>query len=435
MNMKHVPVVLLCGCMLLLSGCAGAESHTLQPSESASQAAPQIEPSAQQTKTVDAYMDFFADMAVHELYVEISESDWQSILEDPERKEYCSVSVSIDGIELSNVGFRTKGSSSLRMALRRDSQRYPFRLKFDEYVDNQRFLGLDELSLANSNDDPSYLREYLGYEAYRQLGMNAPLVTFFNLYINGELYGLYIGVEAVDNRYLNRTFGEHDGNLYEADLQATLEEDMDMSLLEQKKGTDISKSDVSELIHTLDEMTLGEKGDIESILDVDSALRYLAASAVIHNWDDYSGQFAHNYYLYMHEGLLRVIPWDMNESFLQTQAYYQESDGARQDIVSPITGVVPPEARPLTHKLLAVPEYYEYYLSYCDTLCSWLYALQEELPALRSVILESVRSDPTAFFSLEEFERQFNSEYENGLAGFIRERAAYLTERLTELMK
>ena len=214
------------------------------------------------------------------------------------------------------------------MANRNDSDRFPLRIKFDEYVKQQTFLGLDELELNNSTDDASFLREYLGYEDFRQLGMDVPYVNFCNVYINGELLGLYIGVESVDNSFLDRAFGNHQGNLYKAEVGATLEPDMDLDLLEQKKGQDVEKSDLKELIEILEETEPGQKGELESILDIDSVLQYMAVNTVIHNWDDYAGQFAQNYYLYLDEGLFHMIPWDLNEGFFQTQAYYEESDGA-----------------------------------------------------------------------------------------------------------
>lgn len=284
---------------------------------------------------------------------------------------------------------------------------YPFRLKFDKCVNNQRFLGLDELVLTNSLDDPSFVREYLGYEAFRQLGLAVPYVTFPNLHINGELYGLYVGIEAVDNRFLNRDFGGHGGNLYEAGLEATLTPGMDLEAMEQKKGKDESKADVAELIRVLDEMPLGEKGGIERVLDVDGVLRTMAANAILHNWDDYAGVFCHNYYLYAENGFFHLIPWDMNETFLQTGPMYRPSGGSRQDIATPIIGNVDPEERPLATKLMAVPEYYERYLEYCDTLRQWLETLPSTLRALLERIAPDVESDPTKFYSYEDFERSF----------------------------
>ncbi len=379
------------------------------------------------------YSEFFSIQSVHRMDVELSSDDWQAMKNEPEEKKYYEASITIDGTTIGNAGIRTRGSSSLRAAKRFQSERYPLRIKFDEYVKGQTFLGLDELVLNNSNDDPSFLREYLGYEAFRKLGIEAPYVSFFDLYINGELHGMYVGVEAVDNSYLERVFKSHRGNLYKAEEGASLETGMDLELLEQKKGRDKSKSDISELIRLLNEPQT-EKKDLENLLDIDSVLSYFAANTVIHNWDDYAGQFSHNYYFYQEQGKFYMLPWDMNEGFLQTQAYYRESDGARQTISTPITGDVEPGSRPLAEKLLSVPEYYQQYLAHIEILKDWL---EGELPMqvrrLKNMVQPSVEQDPTKFFSIDEFERQFSESNHYGLTAFIDERAAYLDEALAEI--
>ena len=320
-----------------------------------------------------SYVEFFTQAQVHDIYVELDEKDWQAVLDSPEEKEYYTADVSIDGSEIENAGFR-------------------------------------------------------------QLGMEVPYVAFFNLYVNGKPHGLYVGVEAVDNSYLDRTFGGHKGSLYKAGEGATLEADTDLDLMEQKKGSSQDKSDIQKLIRILDEMETGEKGEIESILDVDSVLRYFAGNAVLHNWDDYAGQFCHNYYLYMDNGRFHMLPWDMNEGFLQTGPFYRPSDGAKQDISTPITGRAVLEERPLVMKLLSVPEYYQEYLEYCGILTEWLKEVSaERLDSLKEEIQTFVEQDQTKFYSYQEFEQQFLADNRNGIAGFIRERIRYLEEALDGL--
>lgn len=122
-----------------------------------------------------------------------------------------------------------------------------------------------------------------------------------------------------------------------------------------------------------------------------------------------------------------MIPWDMNEAFLQTQTLYKPSDGSHQDIATPITGDVNPSERPLVSKLLAVPEYYGQYLQYCDILRQRPETLPDTLTALFERIDTNAKNDPTSFYSYEEFVLQFDSGYHNGLAD-------YHAERLPELM-
>ncbi|GAI06446.1 unnamed protein product, partial [marine sediment metagenome] len=51
--------------------------------------------------------------------------------------------------------------------------------------------------------------------------------------------------------------------------------------------------------------------EIEQVLDVDEALRFLAVSTLIVHLDNYIG-LGHNYYLYEIDGKFIIIPWDLN---------------------------------------------------------------------------------------------------------------------------
>lgn len=383
------------------------------------------------------YIEFFKEFEVHTLELEMETKDWNFLLYNPYAKQYRNANVIIDGVRYDNTAIKTRGNSSLSAyAVLEDNYRPPFKLKFDKYVDDRTFMGLDELVLLNVSDDRSYLREYIGYEAFRVLDFEAPYVTLFNIYANGKLHGLYVGVEAVDKSFLDRVFDSHKHNLYKANNYATLLPNMNYSTFEQKKGVDSSMNDLKYLVKVLNEMPLGEKGDIESILDVDSVLKNFAVDAVLHNWDDYAGVYCHNYYLYMSGGVFYFIPWDMNECCLIWQALFEESPGAKQDIVSPITGDVAKSQRPLVEKLLAVEEYYSRYLQYCSQLNDWLGEIDESgwLDEVWEIIDEHVKNDPTGFYGYWRVSQEYNKSYYGGLARFIHDRHVYLTKRLYELM-
>ncbi len=383
------------------------------------------------------YIEFFKGLEVHTLELEMETQDWNFLLYNPYAKQYRNANVIIDGMRYDNTAIKTRGNSSLTAyAINGDNYRPPFKLKFDKYVDDRTFMGLDELVLLNVADDRSYLREYIGYEAFRVLDLEAPYVTLFNIYANGKLHGLYVGVEAVDGSFLDRVFNSRKHNLYKANNFATLLPNMDYNVFEQKKGTDQSMSDLKYLVKVLNEMPLGEKGDIENILDVDSVLKNFAVDAVLHNWDDYAGVFCHNYYLYMSGGIFYFIPWDMNECCLKWQAYYTDSPGAKQDIASPITGGVAESQRPLVQKLLAVDEYYNKYLQYCSELNDWLKEIDESgwLDEAWEIIGEHAKNDPTGFYGYWRVSQEYNRAFSEGIAYFIHERHIYLTKRLEELM-
>ncbi len=381
------------------------------------------------------YAEFFREDKVHEMNIEISEADWYAMIDDPYSKTYRRANITIDGITVNDAGIHPRGGTSLDIAYNTGNGRLPLKIKFDEFVPKGRFMGLDELALDNSACDGSYLRQYVGLEAFRVLGMDVPYVTFFNVSVNGRLHGVFAGIEMVDSCFLERAFGSHKHNLYKADYFASLTPDMSSTAFEQKKGTDESQSDIRKLIEVLDETPLGEKGKIPEYIDVDSVLKILAVDAVIHNWDGYAGEVAHNYYLYMADSRFQMIPWDLNEAFLQTEAGEREGLGSHEDIATPITGYTLPEARPLAYKLMAVDEYYEQYIAYCAQVNEWLGEFGEtRLPELADMLRDYVAKDPTRFYKSTVFDKQMDTANRNGIAGFIKERVEFLNARIPEIV-
>ncbi len=353
------------------------------------------------SKNTAKYESLFEKDKVVDIYVEVGEEDWKSMLSDPLAEEYKSAKVTVDGTVLENVGFRTKGNLTLREVSKSDSDRYSFRIKLDKYVKGQNLLGLDEFVVNNMYSDPSYMREYLSYEALREMGEDVPLTTFANIYINGKLYGFYLMVEAVEDSFLERNFNNDSGNLYKQEQGSTLEyvENSNYDKSELKSGKDETKADLKNLIKTLNEMPEGEKGNIESVLDVDSALKYIAANTVLGNYDSYSGNLAQNYYLYGQEDKFTVIPWDYNMSMA--------GFGGRESTTIPIDEPVMSvniKNLPLINNLLAVKEYKEKYHEYVKEFLYYLENFEDRVTEVANVIRPYVKADPTKFYTMEEFE-------------------------------
>ncbi len=383
-----------------------------------------------------AYESLFQTDNVIDVNVTIDDADWKSMLESPLDKDYKNVSVEVDGNKLDNVGFSTKGNLTLKaVASMEESERYSFRLKFDKYDKTQTLLGLDKMVLNNNYADPSYMREVLHYEALRSIGMDAPMTNYVNLYVNGELVGFYTGVEAVDDSYLERNYGEdyEEGVLYDTDEKSYLqyEEGSDYSTITKDLGTDKDKAKLKTFIQTLNEMPEGEKGDIESVLDVDSALQYIAGNMVFGNYDSYNGDKGHNYMLYSDaDGKFTVVPWDFNMSFngysggggrgTTTGSTTTNTNATNVSVDEPVLGIGM-ENVPMINNLLAVPEYKEKYLSYVNELTDYLEGIQDRITGLAAEIRPYVEADPTKFYTIEQFESNIaysaNADVAGGMGG------------------
>ncbi|CAM4434044.1 CotH kinase family protein [Paenibacillus xylanexedens] len=366
-----------------------------------------------------AYESLFQTDNVIDVNVTIDDADWKSMLESPLDKDYKKVSVEVDGNKLDNVGFSTKGNLTLKVvSAMKDSDRYSFRLKFDKYDKTQTLLGLDKMVLNNNYSDPSFMREVLHYEALRSIGMDVPMTNYVNLYVNGELVGFYTGVEAVDDSYLERNYGEayEDGVLYDTEEKTYLqyEEKGEYSTLTKDLGTDENKTKLKNFIKTLNDMPEGKKGDIESVLDVDSALQYIAGNMVFGNYDSYNGDKGHNYMLYSDaDGKFTVVPWDFNMSFngysglggrgTTTGSTTTNTNATNVSVDEPVLGISM-ENVPMINNLLAVPEYKEKYLSYVNELTDYMEGIQDRITGLADEIRPYVEADPTKFYTTEQFE-------------------------------
>ena len=176
--------------------------------------------------------------SVTEINIEIDENIWQELLDNATAEEYYSANITINDETFYNVGLRTKGNSSLSNVARdENSDRYSLKIKFDKYVDGQTYYGIEKLALNNNYQDPTYMKEYLSYEIFSSLGVPTPEYSYASISINGEPWGLYLAIEDIDERYIEKYYGSLDGNLYKP-------ETMDLNnnnMAQNGQGNDIMK--------------------------------------------------------------------------------------------------------------------------------------------------------------------------------------------------
>lgn len=149
--------------------------------------------------------------------IDIVMDDWNGFIETCENEEYVVCSVVIDGESYKNVGVRAKGNTSLSRVSAMNSDRYSFKIEFDQYDSTKTYHGLDKLSLNNIIQDTTYMKDYLTYQLMGSFGVDAPLCSYVNITVNGEDWGLYLAVEAVEDGFLQRNYGNDYGELYKPD--------------------------------------------------------------------------------------------------------------------------------------------------------------------------------------------------------------------------
>ena len=452
----------------------------------------------------------------------MDESDWQEMLNNAAAEEYYTCDVEINGETFYRVGIRPKGNTSLSsIASDPTTDRYSFKLEFDQYVDGQTCYGLDKLVLNNNYADATGMKEALVYDMYQFLGADASLYNYAAIYVNGQYWGAYLALEAVEDSFLLRNYGTQSGELYKpegvdggrggknggfadkeknfiqsentgrnigitppsqlAPTQETgqMPEGFDPAQMEGmappdrqdfadsgdggdsrtlpqrpdgdqppagdrfggqggalpelpenadpgQAGAPFSAAGGADLNYTDDELdsyatiwdgevtntsetdhkrvitalkNIAEGTDLETYMDVDNLLKYMAVHAFSVNLDSLSGNMAHNYYLYESNGQLNLLPWDYNLAF---GGFGGSADSViNNDISDPFAGT------DFFDTLLENETYRAQYETYLRQL-SEEYVQGGGLAAFftrtRSQIDRLVQDDPTAFYTYDQYD-------------------------------
>ena len=150
--------------------------------------------------------------------IQMDPDEWQTMLDKATQEVYYVCDVVIGGTRFYDVGIRPKGNTSLSsIASNPNTERFSFKLEFDQFVDGQTAWGLDKLCLNNNYADATNIKEALFYDMYEFLGADASLYNFAEIYVNGEYWGIYLALEAVEDSFMLRNYGAQNGELYKPD--------------------------------------------------------------------------------------------------------------------------------------------------------------------------------------------------------------------------
>ncbi|OMD43100.1 CotH kinase family protein [Paenibacillus odorifer] len=401
MKARGKSILLTLCCLLLVIAVAGCQNASPSATnESTSDNQEKVISSDE--KNLDEQV--FPKDKVVDVKITLDPDDFQDMLDNASAEEYKMASVEYNGIKFDNVAVRTKGNLSLRSVVQMtDSDRYSFKISFDEYV-NQNLFGITKINLNNNYSDASYMREFLTYELAESVGLPTPKYSFVNVYVNDELKGFYLSVEQIGDAYLERNFGNSYGALYKGEMTG---QGSDLTWL----GDDpslytglVMKSDKSNddiLIDMLNELNNGT--DYEKYIDVEESLKYIALNAVTANMDSYLGGNKQNYYLYEDDGVFSILPWDYNMAF-------GGMGSADVLIDEPTQGAL--AERPLIAKLLANDEYKAKYHEIVSEMINGYLAddtFQTRMDQLDMMISSYVKADPSAFYTFEQYEEGIKS--------------------------
>jgi hypothetical protein len=300
---------------LVLCAACGSDSSGDSPDAGTPDAAP-----------VDPSIPLFDPAHVVEVSIDLGASDWDTLRQQtrsasdvfgscpdgphPDPFTYFHAAITVDGTHIADIGLRKKGFyGSL------DTEKPSLKVKLDEYVSGQRYLGLKQLTLNNSKQDPSLVKQCLGYKIFNDAGVNAPRCNFAHVTVNGKSLGVYVNVESVNKDFLRKRFANPEGNLYEgaiSDFRPGWTSTFDPKTNESAMDT----SDLDAVSAALQKPDAELLAALNPVVDVDEFISFWALEALIGHTDSYSG-LANNFFAY-HDpdsGKFVLMPWGADNTF------------------------------------------------------------------------------------------------------------------------
>ncbi len=263
---------------------------------------------------------FYDRRSLSEIRLWINDESWDALLRSP--YDEVPASLAIGPAFYRNVGVHLKG----RWGSFRDlNGKAGFKIDLDAY-ENNAFRGLTKLTLNNMVQDPSYTHETLTYTLYREMGVPAPRTGWANLYVNGELFGLYLNVEAIDETMLARWFVDPAGPMWEGSYGADVDGGVDA--LEYEQGPEVEdKSPLYALRDALDQHPVADADGlaaIEAWVNLDEFLAMMAVEAVAYHWDGYTTRNNYHMFLDPTSGRFHYFPWGTDQTWVD--AWYGPYD-------------------------------------------------------------------------------------------------------------
>ncbi len=238
-----------------------------------------------------------------------------------------------------NARLRFRGSPFIRSGSGRNPvNRFAYRLDFNS---DQNFRGREEVNLDNTEGESrGPLQERVSYWFYKQMGLHYSMSDYVRPILNGNSYGSYEEVQAVDTDYIERWFPEDaDGYLHKIDdyfeytADGTGFANMDEGLRYDSAHPRLNETwrwnfekrghrENDEWTHLFDfaaAMNLPSSDPayeqtIEQYIHPEQFARVLAIRHAVGDWDSYGYTRSKNnaFYFAATEGKWYLLPWDID---------------------------------------------------------------------------------------------------------------------------
>ncbi|HMX39613.1 MAG TPA: CotH kinase family protein, partial [Saprospiraceae bacterium] len=344
-----------------------------------------------------------------------------------------------------DIGLRLRGNTSL------GAKKKSFKVSFNAFAAGRKYQGVKKLNLLGSHNDPTMVRQKLFYDVWARAGMPPRRASFVKLYINDTYRGLYTNMEEIDKEWLERSYGDDEGNLYKCTWPANLgymgpDQSAYKSLLNNPDtraydlSTNETADDYSRLVALITALhapvDAAFPGKISAILNVEGVLKAYAIDVATGNWDDYFYN-KNNYYLYDNpqSGRFEFVTYDADNTF---GVDWLGQDWAKRNSLA---WQISTDPRPLATQLLAVPVYKQRFVHLLDSVSRFVTcpdALWPRVQALHELIAPAALVDLFRTldygYTADDFHQGFEVAVDGhtpyGIRSFLSTRCQYTSQQI-----
>jgi hypothetical protein len=268
--------------------------------------------------------EFYEPAVVQTVYLDIADDAWQRMIDALPKRIYVPATFRWRDIKVEQVAVRFKGNSSSQPE---QQHKRSFLVKFNEFEDEHRFLGLRRVSFDNGIQFGSLFSEPIVTEILLDLGVKSHRANYARLYLNGEFHGIYVNVERIDETFVEQFLPDRTGSLFKVDnggpggnLQFIGDDPEEYRKVFELKS-ETAEEDLKELVEFIRTVNRpledGGENDLAAALDLDSFFKVMPVMLFAGAFDQLTGWNPHNYYLYRdrEQDKWLYMPWDLDVGF------------------------------------------------------------------------------------------------------------------------
>ncbi len=252
--------------------------------------------------------------------------DWNLVAQDGREKyeregapcfpgyTWQTATITVNNDTAEQVSIRKKGnwsSDSYKPALKLDFGKGDYK---DRTIQGER-----RFTLNNNVQDRALIKQCLSYSVFAEAGVHAPRCNFAQVTAQGRNLGIYTHVEDIEKPFLERSFGNKSGNLYENEGEAAFSPTRIAYFDKKTNEDDLDRSDLTAVVEAMNTDDSNLWAAMDAVINLDNFITFAVMEALLGHADGYNSHL-NNAYIYKNadDGRFYFIPWGTDQTFRAT---------------------------------------------------------------------------------------------------------------------